>query len=130
MAEDIDVTKLNLNEAVDLEVTSAAEDEFSFDFPHDAAVLIVNYAGADEGTADITIPAGGDVAWQKDNQEYVPLEKTISNGEAVAIILESAKYKQDNGTVTVEIGGDITGNEDELEFYVVSFPMGIETHED
>ncbi len=126
MAVEITVSNAKLNEEVDFEKTDGqgTEGEYEFELLTDNAILVVDYSGGDEGAADITIPAGGDVAWQKANEEYVPLEFTVAHGEAKMVRIESAKYKDDDGNVTVEVGGDIAGNEDELEFAVANLDFG------
>jgi len=119
--------KLGLNEFKDFEFTAGTdtEEEYKFEMLTDEAVLIVEAGGDD----DVVVTVRGGDYYQKDNQEYVPLETTVSAGESTIVgPVESAKFKTENGEVEFEI--DIDGTDDDesdVNMAVIQMPlMGVE----
>ena len=119
--------ELGLNEFKDFEFTAGTdtEEEYKFEMLTDEAVLIVKAGSNDD--VDVTVK-GGDYH-QKGNQEYVPLETTVSAGESTIVgPVESAKYKTENGEVEFEIDIDgSTDDESDVNMAVIQMPlMGVE----
>jgi len=127
MAEEITVSQAKLNDPQDFEWTTGTdgESEYYFELIQDNAVLIAWNDGTSDSDATIEIQPGD--YWQKGNEEYVPLEFDLDQAteDIKMVVLESAKYKDENGRVNLEVKGDAATSDDEedLHFAVVQMPL-------